>query len=66
MPGPADNGGEDSPGGVISGKSGFAHTGSVVNNKGSNFVVTHGGLSAKRRKVRLFFIIICTFIPQIC
>ena len=47
MPGSAYNGREDSPGSIITGESGFAHTGSIVYNKGSNFVVTHGGLSAK-------------------
>lgn len=41
MSGSTHDGGEDSPGGVISGKASFAHTGSIVYNKGSNFVVTH-------------------------
>ncbi|MCF6786091.1 hypothetical protein L3H38_10955, partial [Corynebacterium sp. MC-19] len=45
MPGPANNRWEDSPRSIISGKSGFAHTGSIINNKGGNFVVTHGGSS---------------------
>ena len=41
MAGTADNGGEDSPGGVITGETSLAHAGTIVNNKGSNFVVTH-------------------------
>merc|ERR1712227_324519 len=41
MSGSSNNRGEDSSGSVISGKASFAHTGSIVNNKSSNFVVTH-------------------------
>lgn len=37
----ADNGGEDGTRGVISGETGFAHTGSVVNDQSGNIVVTH-------------------------
>ena len=36
-----DNGGEDSTRSVISSETGLAHTGSIVNHKGLNFVVTH-------------------------
>merc|ERR1719210_2815441 len=36
-----DDGGEHSAGSIISGKSGLAHSGSVVNNKGLNVFVTH-------------------------
>uniref|UniRef100_A0A146M3T5 Uncharacterized protein n=1 Tax=Lygus hesperus TaxID=30085 RepID=A0A146M3T5_LYGHE len=43
MPGSAHNGGEDGPGGIVSGESGFAHTGSIVNNERSNFFVAHFG-----------------------
>merc|ERR1719286_55488 len=39
--GTANNGGEDSSGSVISGKTSFAHAGSIVNNKSSNVLVTH-------------------------
>merc|ERR1719308_435633 len=39
--GAADNGGEDSPGGVISSEASLAHAGAIVNNKGSNVLVTH-------------------------
>lgn len=41
MPGATDDGGEDSTWGVISSESGFAHTGSVVNNKCGDFIF-HG------------------------
>merc|ERR1712122_104415 len=37
----SNNGGEDGSGSVISGKSSFAHTGSVVNDESSNIFVTH-------------------------
>ena len=37
----SNNRGEDSTGGVITSESGFAHTGSIVHNKGLNFVVAH-------------------------
>merc|ERR1712172_72970 len=39
--GTTDDGGEDSSGSVISGKSSFAHSGSVVNNESGNIIVTH-------------------------
>ena len=42
VPGASNNGGEDSPGGVITGKAGLAHAGAIVHNKGSNVLVTHG------------------------
>jgi len=41
--GTSHNGGEDSPGGVISGETGLAHTGAIVYNKSGNLVVTHFG-----------------------
>ena len=41
MPGATDDRGEDGAGSVISGESGLAHTGAIVHNEGSNFVVTH-------------------------
>jgi hypothetical protein len=40
----SNNGGEDSPGGVITGKSSFAHAGAIVNDKSSYVFVTHLGL----------------------
>ena len=43
MAGTTNNGGEDSPGGIISGETGFAHAGAIVNDKSSNVLVTHGG-----------------------
>merc|ERR1712083_42635 len=39
--GTSNNGGEDSAGSVISGKSSLAHAGAIVNNKSSNVFVTH-------------------------
>merc|ERR1712061_29069 len=40
----ANDGGEDGPGGVVSGETGLAHAGAIVNNEGSNVFVTHLGL----------------------
>jgi len=40
--GASNNGGEDSPGGVITGETGLAHAGAIVNNQSSNVFVTHG------------------------
>merc|ERR1712098_93197 len=47
VPGAANYGGEDSPGGVISSEASLAHAGAIVNNKGSNVLVTHLGRSEK-------------------
>ena len=44
MPGPADNGGEDGPGGVVSSEAGLAHAGAVVNDQGGNLIITHLGI----------------------
>merc|ERR1719192_580276 len=41
--GAANNGGEDSSGSVISGKSSLTHAGAIVHNKSGNFVITHFG-----------------------
>ena len=41
MTGTANDGGEDSPGGVITGETGFAHAGAIVNDKSSSIFVTH-------------------------
>lgn len=41
MPGSANNGGENGTRGIISSKTGFAHTGAVVNDQGSDFLI-HG------------------------
>jgi hypothetical protein len=38
----SDDGGEDGPGGVVSGESGLAHAGSVVHDKSGGVLVTHG------------------------
>merc|ERR1712133_68828 len=41
MPGTTHNRGEDSPGGVVSGKAGLAHPGAIVTDKSGNVLVTH-------------------------
>ena len=43
--GATDDGGEDGTGGVITSETGLAHTGSIVDHKGLNFVVTHDELN---------------------
>ena len=45
MTGTANDGGEDSPGGVITGKASFAHARAIVNDKSGNVLVTHIGRS---------------------
>ena len=42
--GTANNGGEDSSGSIISSKSSFAHSGSIVYDKSGNILVTHLGV----------------------
>ena len=49
MPGPADDGREDSPGSVVSSEAGLAHAGAVVNDQGGDFVITH--LGAREDKI---------------
>merc|ERR1711884_72742 len=41
MTGATNNGGEDSPGGVITGETSLAHAGAIVDNESSNVFVTH-------------------------
>ena len=41
MPGASNDGGEDGPGGVVSGEAGLAHAGAIVADKRSNVLVTH-------------------------
>ena len=41
MTGTSNNGGEDSPGGVITGETSLAHAGAIVDNESSNVFVTH-------------------------
>ena len=43
MPGPAHDGGEDSPGSIVPSKASLAHTGTVVYDQGSYLIVTHSG-----------------------
>lgn len=49
MPGATDDGGEDSTRGVVSGKSGFAHAGSVVNNQCGDFIFHGWTIEQKKR-----------------
>merc|ERR1719205_62206 len=42
--GTSNNGGEHSPGGVVSGEAGLAHAGAVVDDKSRNVFVTHPGV----------------------
>ena len=46
MTGASNNGGEDGPGGVITGETSLAHAGAIVNDKSSNVLVTHLGMVA--------------------
>jgi hypothetical protein len=41
MTGASDDGGEDGSGSVVSGETGLAHTGSIVDNQRGNIIVTH-------------------------
>jgi len=50
MTGTSNNGGEDSPGGVITGETSLAHAGAIVNDKSSNVFVTHGGMEVFKIK----------------
>merc|ERR1719173_305463 len=43
VPGAAHDGGEDSPGGIVSGEAGLAHAGAIVNHQSGNVFVTHDG-----------------------
>ena len=45
MPGASNDGGEDSPRGVITGKASFAHARAIVDDKSGNVLVTHLGRS---------------------
>ena len=48
MTGATNNGGEDSPGGVITSETSLAHAGAIVNDKSSNVFVTHDGIEVLR------------------
>ena len=41
MPGASNDGGEDSPGGVVTGEAGLAHAGAIVTDQSGNVLVTH-------------------------
>merc|ERR1711911_40740 len=49
--GTANDGGEDSSGGVVSGEASLAHAGAIVNDKGSNVFVTHLDLKLNLLKI---------------
>jgi len=67
MSGSANNGWEDGSWGIVSGETGLAHTGSIIHNKSSNFVVTHiclfviSGLS----QMRLVQVLYCSEFAEI-
>ena len=53
--GTAHDGGEDGPGGIVTGKAGLAHARAIVHDQSGNLVVTHvdgvcSGCLATRRK----------------
>ena len=57
VPGASNNGGEDSPGSVITSESGLAHARAIVNDKSGNILVTHlvgrfGVVWEKKKKAR--------------
>merc|ERR1712080_229459 len=41
MSGTSHNGGEDGPGGIVSGETSLAHAGAIVTDKSGNVLVTH-------------------------
>ena len=43
VPGTADDGGEDSPGGIITSETSLAHAGAIVNDESSNVLISHFG-----------------------
>lgn len=55
MPGTSNNGGEDSTWSIISCKASFAHTGSIVNNEGGDFVFHFWIERGRRRGIRILF-----------
>lgn len=51
MSGATHDGREDSTGGIVPGKTGLAHTGTIVNNERSNIII-HGWLRERRAEKR--------------
>lgn len=51
MSGATNDGGKDGTRGVVSGESGFAHTGSIVNNECGDFIF-HGSTAEREREER--------------
>ena len=49
--GASDNGGKDSPRGVITGETSLAHAGAIVNDESSNVFVTHLDLDLNFQKI---------------
>merc|ERR1719206_1287621 len=62
----ANNGGEDSSGSIISGKSSLAHAGAIVNNKSSNVFVTHLHLIFDRTFSQVWSTPSCELQPCTC
>lgn len=52
MPGATNDGGEDSTRGVVSSKSGFAHSGSIVNNECGDFII-HGSTAEGKKSLSI-------------
>ena len=52
MPGASNDRRKDGPGGVVSGETGLAHTGAIVDYESGNFFVTHAGGLLKQKKTR--------------
>ena len=44
VPWATNDGGEDGPGGVVSGEAGLAHAGAIVNDQSGDLIVTHDGV----------------------
>jgi hypothetical protein len=49
--GTSNNGWENSPGGIITSKSSFAHAGAIVNDKSGGIFVTHFEFSLRLEKL---------------
>ena len=66
MTGTTNNRREDSPGSIVSGKASFAHSWSIVNNKSSNFVVTHFelGLACNCKKTNVNWVVLVLHIRK--
>jgi len=66
MTGPSDDGREDGAGSVISGETGFAHAGTVVDNQRGNIIVAHLDLVFVLTKVGEKELNLISFERQFC